>query len=491
MEILFNNFRIKKISSLIHFLSKTDGDIVISGDLNFIFNLFDITDNKITPDELIDVILNNRKSIRSIVKYISNNKTNIEIDRLNKFIEHKINNPYDANSELSLKLMYGEEKGLKLFKQQQTKFSKYYDVNYYVSLGMTLIEAENKIKEFKDNKSTKLSNFVKKYGDINGTIKYNEYVDKSKNTIDNFKKRYGDDWEKKWENYTLKDSSSFNWALKKSKGDLFMAEKLFNEKIKKTTINLDFLIKKYGENDGKLIFNELNKKKDASSLDYFVKKYGDYDIALSKYKENNKKKDCSSFDYFKEKYGDDANQKYLEKCDSSDCRSLNYFKEKYGDDEMAKKMYFETNEMACVKLSKASRESLKYFKPLYDYLINNNVTKKEDLYLGVDESGEYFIRHNLDLFFYDFTIKSKKIIIEFNGKAWHPNWEKYGITECIEKFKNKNINPVDAINKDIFKINLAKKMGFSVLVLWEEDGLNKNLNKLKLFLKEKQINYEN
>lgn len=490
-DLYFNNYHIKKISSLIYCLNNTDNDITISGNVMSIFNLFNISDNTLNPLDLINVLFNNRKSVRSIVKYITNNKSNVDIDRLNKFIQHKLKNPYDANSENYLKLMYGNDKGLELFKEQQNKFTKYYDVNYYTNLGFSMEDAKIKIKEYKNNKSTKLSNFIKKYGEIDGVIKYNQYVDKSKNTIDNFKKRYGDNWEEKWKNYTSKDSSSFNWALKKSNNDFSLAERILKEKIKKTTVTLEYLIEKYGKKNGILMYENINKNKDASSLDYFINKYGNYDIAFLKYKELNKKKDCGSFEYFKEKYGKEGYQKYVEKCELSDCRSLKYFVDKYGDYEIAKDLYLKTQEKACVKMLKASRESLKYFKPLYDYLIKNNITNKDDVYLGIDNSCEFFIRNFDELFFYDFTIRSKKIIIEFNGKAWHPNWEKHGIDECITKFKNKNVNSIDVVNKDITKINLAKEMGFNVLVLWEEDGFNTNINKIKLFLKEKQINYEN
>lgn len=136
---------------------------------------------------------------------------------------------------------------------------------------------------------------------------------------------------------------------------------------------------------------------------------------------------------------------------------------------------------------------------LMDYQINDilfliDKKNKKNIFIGISGSKEYFIRNNDNLFFYDFTILSKKIIIEFNGKAFHPNWTKYDIDYLIDNFKYKTIkkeNITKKINNEKLKIETAKKNGFEILILWEEDGLEKNLLELKNFLKNKNINYEN
>ena len=175
----------------------------------------------------------------------------------------------------------------------------------------------------------------------------------------------------------------------------------------------------------------------------------------------------------------------------SDNKSLEYFLKKTDDYNLAYENYIKAQEKIKVKALKASKSSLKHFKPLYDFLIKKNITNFDDIFLGIDDCREFFIREGEKIFFYDFVISSKKIIIEYNGKAWHPNWEKYDINEAIKNFKNKNINPIESINKDKIKIELAIKKGFDVLILWEEDGFNYNENKLKNYLKTKNIDYEN
>ena len=488
--LFFGEFLIKKPSSLVNVIKKIgEKHIEIVGDEYEIFNIFNITDSKISPIEIIKIILENRKQIRTIISYLKNNLNNIDVPRLIEYIEYRKKNPFNSTNEVVLKLMYGNEKGYEIFKKKQINFSKYYTVEYYMSLGLDYDESLKKIQEFKNKKATRLENFIKKHGENVGTKKYNEYINKSKNTIDTFKKRYENEWEQKWSNYIMKDSSSYKSMLKKTNGDVEKAKIMFNNRLKRTTITLKFLIEKYGETDGIKKWNEINLLKDASSLNFFIKKYGNTELAREKYLENNKRKDSNSLGFFNKKYGDDGYIKYVEKCKKSDCNSIDYYNNKYGD-ELGYKKYIEGQINRKVKSSKASKSSLFYLKPLYDYLISDGLVNSNDIYLGIENSTEFFINDGDTIFFYDFTIPSKNIIIEYNGKAWHPNWEKYGFNECLKYFKNKNIQPELAIEKDIKKNNLAKQKGFDVLVLWEEDSVGTNKNKIYNFLKEKGINYE-
>lgn len=491
-QLFFNKYPIKKPSSLIYSLKKIgDNSINVYGDITCLYDVLSITDKNVNLTELIEVIDKNRNQIRTIISYVKNNANYVDISRLNEYLEYRKINPFTSNSEIALKLMYGNEIGCEMFKQQQSKFSKYYTTEYYLNLGMSYDESLKLINEYKSKKSTKLENFIKKYGKTIGVEKYNTYVNKSKNTIETFKERYGDNWEMKWSKYIKKDSSSFNYALKKANGDVEKAKIIFNDKIKKTTITLDFLIKKYGEIDGKQKWVVINKLKDSSSLDFFINKYGDNQIARDNYFKSNKQKDSSSLQFFINKYGDNGYVKYLEKCKNSDSNSFNFYLKKYGEHRIANEKYIEGQIKRKVKILRASRSSLFYFQPLYDFLINNGLFNKNEIYLGIDGSNEYFLKNSDVLFFYDFTIPSKKIIIEFNGSAWHPNWEKYGLIECEKHFKNKNIDVSLAVKKDITKLNIAKENGYDVLILWEDDGVVKNKEKLYNYLIKKGIEYEN
>jgi len=86
----------------------------------------------------------------------------------------------------------------------------------------------------------------------------------------------------------------------------------------------------------------------------------------------------------------------------------------------------------------------------------------------------------LDYKFYDFKIKGKKILIEVDGDYWHCNPKKYpdGPINKKQQF---------AIKNDKFKNLLAKKSGYTLIRVWEED-INKRplvvLEKLKKLLLE-------
>lgn len=489
-KLLINNKCINVISGFVRVLVNLENDNIDVDD-NELLQFLKIEDSEVNSKDLLHILIKYRKNIKSLIKYIERNVTNLDLNRMISYIEFRKINSSDANSEKFYKLMYGDVIGGEKFKQQQNKFSKYYDKNYYIQMGLDEVNALKKIEEFKKNKATNITNFIKKYGEKEGTKKYDEYVDKSKNTIDNFKKRYGDEWENKWQKYLKKDSSSFDWALKKANGVVELAEEIFNEKKEKTTTTLNLLIKKYGDELGEKKWEESNKKKDGSSLVYFINKFKNSDLSLIKYLESNKKKDSSSLMFFNYRYGVDGIKKYEEKCKLSDSKSLNFFIKKYVNYDVAYYHYIEEQKKIKVKTLKASKESLKYFKPLYDFLLEKNIVSEKEIYLGIDGVNEFFILDDKKIYFYDFVIRSKKIIIEFNGKAWHPNWEKYEINEAIVKFKNTKINPINTINNDIVKLNLAKKHGYDLLTLWEEDGYDINNQKLKIFLNKKNIKYEN
>lgn len=129
-----------------------------------------------------------------------------------------------------------------------------------------------------------------------------------------------------------------------------------------------------------------------------------------------------------------------------------------------------------------SKESLKFFIPLYKYCRKLGL-KREDIFLGVTGSKEFFIKDNNANYntgkFYDFTIKSLKIIVEYNGTYWHPRNR--------EEWKN----PTDfdtALASDIYKQNLAKNIGMDYNVVWSDDDKVEALNYLKQHIKETYVN---
>ena len=170
-----------------------------------------------------------------------------------------------------------------------------FKIEYWLNKGYSENESNEKVRIHKLKCGRKLENFIYNHGEINGPIKYKEFCEKSKHTLETFITKYGDiDGKNKWCEYLKsKDSNSKTWALKKSNGDINIANEMLSKRKESVVLSLEKLIKKYGDIDiakNKLI--EINKNKDGSSLSYFLKKTnGDRKKAIKLFQESSSKID--------------------------------------------------------------------------------------------------------------------------------------------------------------------------------------------------------
>jgi len=128
---------------------------------------------------------------------------------------------------------------------------------------------------------------------------------------------------------------------------------------------------------------------------------------------------------------------------------------------------------------KASKASLKVFNEVIRWCLENNI-EYDDIYIGIDNKSEFFLRDGVNdgFFMYDFTIRSKKIIIEYHGITFHA---KKNDKEWKNVFTNETANE-NIRNRDI-KNNLAKLKGFNLLEIWSDDDDEFNIKKCKKFIK--------
>lgn len=126
---------------------------------------------------------------------------------------------------------------------------------------------------------------------------------------------------------------------------------------------------------------------------------------------------------------------------------------------------------------KASKESLIIFYPLMSWCIDNNIASYSDIYVGVEDKREYFISENDSIFFYDFTLKNKKLIIEFNGVLFHAKEES-------KKWRNPftNETAIDNLKRSKYKKNVAVRNGFKVMEIWSDEDPIINLELCKKFI---------
>lgn len=166
-----------------------------------------------------------------------------------------------GHSLKNLILLYGEEEGKARYekiKESRSKRINNYDFKQVIKkYNISEAEAKNRVDELKKKTRIDKDFFIKKYGDVNGEIKYKEFQEKSKHTKDKFIKKYGqEEGEIKWNIYcSSKDCSS-----------------------------PEYFIKKYGKKEGKEKFKE-RCETTKITFEKFLKKYGDEEIAHQKYKE--------------------------------------------------------------------------------------------------------------------------------------------------------------------------------------------------------------
>ena len=298
--------------------------------------------------------------------------------------------------------------------------------------------SENSYKEFQ---SRSVDNYIKKYGEELGRQKYLEHISKISlsNSREGYIQKYGEDLGIKLfqEVSNKKDSMSLDFFIKKNNGDLESAITEYEYRLSKVNNSISNLINKFGEKVG------LEKHK----------------IRVDKYRK--------TFDSNPQK----------EKINKSRAITIDNLLKKYGDIETATKIYHQWLEKVTVPFCVASKESLKIFNPLIDILTSKLNIDISDICIGKPNKQEYFIKDSDKIYFYDFTIRSKKIIIEYNGVLYHPKNENSTWTNPFDI----SITPKIAFKKQQDKIETAKANGFRVLEIWsdEENKLEKCLEFIK------------
>jgi len=238
--------------------------------------------------------------------------------------------------------------------------------------------------------------------------------------------------------YTARTSTQVGYWIKKG---LTKEEAINKVKERQGVFSKDKLIKKYGEKEGIRILqernikwvksltennnmDELNKSK-AVSLDKMILKYG-YDNAIIKY------------------------DNWIKIC-AKTC----------------------TKNLKNSSMKKASKQSLVIFEEFYYKLID--IFGIKNIFIGIQNNREFFIKDTDRIYFYDFTILPLKLIFEYNGSHVHPNKNILNEEEWINwkhKFTKKSAD--ETFDFDQYKIKLAIKNGFDVIILWDSDTIEHN-----------------
>jgi hypothetical protein len=325
-------------------------------------------------------------------------------------------------------------------------FSKEFYIHYK---GMT---EEDAIFEANSKKPSRIEYWLKKG--------FSER--EAKERLSNSQKKKTEKLNIKKKNNFILDTTKIEYWLSKTNGNLEEAKKLFSER--QSTFSKEKCIKKYGEGEGVRIWEERQEKwlktlHENNDIEEINQKKGIYEHVMV------------------EKYGEKEGKKKYKDWYLKTSPSLENFKSLYGEEE-GKKKYNEYRDKHSFKFSRASKESLKIFLPLVDYLVEKKFINKEDFFLGVGDSHEYFLRNSNNIYFYDFTIPKLNIILEFNGKMFHPNKDILSSQELLEwkqLFSEKSAEEV--LKYDSNKKQLAEEKGFKVFYLWEGNSNNLTIAK--------------
>lgn len=112
--------------------------------------------------------------------------------------------------------------------------------------------------------------------------------------------------------------------------------------------------------------------------------------------------------------------------------------------------------------SPASKESMRFLIPLYKMLRKLGISK-EDVFWKIGDRREYASYDSDRNYFFDFTIHSLKIIVEYNSLFWHPRQgtEWNGIIDRDTK-----------LISDQKKIKHIEDRGYKVFIVWCDDDFD-------------------
>lgn len=190
--------------------------------------------------------------------------------------------------------------------------------------------------------------------------------------------------------------------------------------------NLDNLISIYGEEIGRLMYEDLTSRgKEKFSLRWFISRYGE-ELGSRLYKERSEKiKNCMSLNGFIDRYGEVKGVKLFNDHIEKSKNTLDNFISRHGDILGRQKWNEYLIKLSNRKNEKVSKVSIELFDSVKSTLINLGY-KEDDIFYGNGEKS--FIIDILgsgkkSIVKPDFYLKSKKLAVEFYGDYWHKNPE--------------------------------------------------------------------
>jgi very-short-patch-repair endonuclease len=240
---------------------------------------------------------------------------------------------------------------------------------------------------------------------------------------------------------------------------------------------LESFIERYGEEEGERRYIEKNENHSfAMTLAGFIQRYGEEEGEKRYF--NNVNSRIGTLEGFIERHGEEEGTKKYNKHCKDTTHNISNYKKWYGDEWENK-----WNSYILKLTQPVSKESIDFFNPIYSWLIELGV-KNEEIYWGVENSKEYFLKNDENFYFFDFTILKAKVMIEYNGTHVHPK------PELSEEERNKwkhafsKEGYFEVLEKQNLKRKTAEDKGFTLIEVWSDDDKEQKIEEIKEKLNE-------
>ena len=326
-------------------------------------------------------------------------------------------------------------------------------------------QMEQILLEFRKNKAfIKVGRFTKKYWEQRGWNPLESELKKKENSVNNFPN--GSPMQIEYWTRKINPTSGVFYTEVEAKYKIKSQRKFNVEYWLERGMSLD---------EAQIKIKDFQKENSSRRKKFFGVTWNQYEYWMKK--ENLTEKQAKekvsdlqkTFDLEKliDRYGDiEGAKRYNEMCKNlAHSQSLNGFIERYGK-EIGNERYREAIAKRCSN-SWVSKESIIFFIKIYKKI--REKIERNHIHWGIGGSKEYFIYDpgSTKIFFYDFTIPSIKLILEYHGKRYHPNpkWN----TEKWEKWDFMGMDADTKRNFDLYKNKVAEDLGFEVIEIFSDD----------------------
>ncbi len=287
-----------------------------------------------------------------------------------------------------------------------------------------------------------------------------------------------------WTHFKYKCTGKFN------NGQEYMAaytgaKTVDAELAKRTAVSLETFVRKYGEEEGALRFDSYRQKQaDSNGLEYKKQKHG---WTEEQYRDYNLSRSVTPETMVK-KYGlEEGLRRYEAYCDKQKItKSRDYVVSNYGEAK-----WHEINKLKITPHNPvllAERDNITVEQAVAQIAARNTsayvsdlelefVTELENLVGKLDHTnkhapyGKWDHDHNK---YVVYDVKHGNCVIEFNGDYWHAN---PAIYHAQDQIRGKSAQ--DIWIKDQIKLDIARKAGLNVKVVWEHDYRKNKVQVLK------------